>query len=56
MDLHPLFIDEDSTARQAALEGGFHMFPRSFFVTGSLAGVPVPVAKVMPITAEVSGR
>jgi lincosamide nucleotidyltransferase A/C/D/E len=42
VDLHPLLIDENGTARQAALDGGFHVFPRSFFVTGSLAGVPVP--------------
>jgi lincosamide nucleotidyltransferase A/C/D/E len=46
VDLHPLLIDDDGTARQAALEGGFHVFPRSFFVTGSLAGVPVPCVSV----------
>jgi lincosamide nucleotidyltransferase A/C/D/E len=46
VDLHPLLIDEDGSARQAALDGGFHVFPRSFFVTGSLAGVPVPCVSV----------
>ena len=46
VDLHPLLIDEDGTARQAALDGGFHLFPRSYFVTGSLAGVPVPCVSV----------
>jgi hypothetical protein len=37
-----LLVDEDGRAGQAALDGGFHVFPRSFFVAGSLAGVPVP--------------
>ena len=46
VDLHPLLVDEDGTARQAALDGGFHVLPRSFFVTGSLAGVPVPCVSV----------
>ena len=42
VDLHPLLVDEDGSARQAALDGGFHVFPQSFFVTGSLAGGLVP--------------
>jgi lincosamide nucleotidyltransferase A/C/D/E len=46
VDLHPLLLDEDGSARQAALDGGFHIFPRSFFVTGSLAGMPVPCVSV----------
>jgi lincosamide nucleotidyltransferase A/C/D/E len=46
VDLHPLRIDEDGSARQAALDGGFHVFPRAFFVTGSLAGIPVPCVSV----------
>lgn len=29
IDLHPLLIDADGNARQAALDGGFHFFPRS---------------------------
>ena len=46
VDLHPLLVEEDGTARQAALDGGVHVFPRSFFVTGSLAGVPVPCVSI----------
>ena len=46
VDLHPLLIDEDGSARQAALGGGYHFFPRSFFVTGSLDGRPVPCVSV----------
>jgi lincosamide nucleotidyltransferase A/C/D/E len=42
VDLHPLFIDEDGSARQAALGGGFHLFPASYFVVGALDGVSVP--------------
>lgn len=42
VDLHPLLIDEGGNARQAALDGGFHWFPSSFFTAGSLDGVPVP--------------
>jgi lincosamide nucleotidyltransferase A/C/D/E len=42
VDLHPLLVDEDGTARQGSARRGFHVFPPSFFVTGSLAGVPVP--------------
>src|SRR5215203_2551428 len=30
VDLHPLHLDQDGTARQAALDGGFHVFPPSF--------------------------
>jgi lincosamide nucleotidyltransferase A/C/D/E len=46
VDLHPLLLDEDGSARQAALDGGFHVFPRSFFVAGTLGGVPVPCVSV----------
>jgi lincosamide nucleotidyltransferase A/C/D/E len=46
VDLHPLLIDADGSARQAALDGGCYLFPRSFFVAGSLAGVPVPCVSV----------
>jgi lincosamide nucleotidyltransferase A/C/D/E len=42
VDLHPLVIDADGNARQAALDGGWHEFDRSWFTTGSLAGQPVP--------------
>jgi lincosamide nucleotidyltransferase A/C/D/E len=42
VDLHPLVIDDDGNARQAALGGGWHEFPRSFFTTGNLGDVTVP--------------
>ncbi len=42
VDLHPLLVDQYGNARQAALDGRFHAFARSVFVTGSLDGVPVP--------------
>lgn len=42
VDVHPLVIDADGDARQAALDGGWHEFPRSFFTTGVLDGVAVP--------------
>jgi aminoglycoside-2''-adenylyltransferase len=42
VDLHPLVVDEDGSAKQAALDGGWHIFPSTFFAVGSLAGVPVP--------------
>jgi aminoglycoside-2''-adenylyltransferase len=37
VDLHPLVVDEDGSAKQAALDGGFHIFPSTFFAVGSLA-------------------
>ena len=42
VDVHPLLLAEDGSARQAALDGGFHVFPAAFFTLGSLDGVPVP--------------
>ena len=42
VDLHPLAIDDHGNARQAALGGGWHEFPRSWFTTGRLGGVSVP--------------
>ena len=42
VDLHPLLVDEDGSARQAVLGGGFHLFPASYFVVGSLAGLTIP--------------
>ena len=41
VDLHPSLLAEDGSARQAALDGGFHVFPAAFFTVGSLDGVPV---------------
>lgn len=42
VDLHPLVIHADGTARQAALDGGWHEFDRSWFTTGLLGGQRVP--------------
>ena len=42
VDLHPLDVAADGSARQAALDGGTHVFDPSWFVVGSLGGVPVP--------------
>ncbi len=41
VDLHPLHLAEDGSAHQAALDGGRHVFPGSFFTSGSLNGVAV---------------
>jgi lincosamide nucleotidyltransferase A/C/D/E len=46
VDLHPLVIHADGSARQAALGGGWHQFDSSWFTTGSLAGSPVPCLSV----------
>ena len=46
VDLHPLVIDADGNARQAALDGGWHEFQRSWFTTGTLGGVAVPCVSV----------
>jgi len=35
VDVHPLVIDDDGNARQAALGGGWHEFPRSFLTMTS---------------------
>lgn len=47
VDLHPLVLHEDGSARQAALGGGYHRFDRSWFTKGELGGRPVPC-----VTAE----
>jgi lincosamide nucleotidyltransferase A/C/D/E len=47
VDLHPLLLDADGGARQAALGGGHHDLPASFFTVGSLGGRTVPC-----VTAE----
>lgn len=46
VDLHPLVIDDDGNARQAALSGGWHEFPRSFFAQGRIGGTSVPCVSV----------
>lgn len=42
VDLHPLVIGKNGDARQAALGGGWHHFPKTWFTTGTLGGVTVP--------------
>jgi lincosamide nucleotidyltransferase A/C/D/E len=46
VDLHPLLLGDDGSARQAAPGGGCHTFPAAYFVVGSLAGVDVPCVSV----------
>jgi lincosamide nucleotidyltransferase A/C/D/E len=46
VDLHPLVIDENGDARQAALDGGWHEFHRSWFTAGTLGEVTVPYVSV----------
>lgn len=41
-----LLLDRDGSARQAALGGGYHTFPSSFFTAGSIRGMPVPCVSV----------
>jgi len=41
VDLHPLLLGEDGSARQDALDGGFYVLPVHFFTSGFLAGVAV---------------
>lgn len=42
VDLHPLQVNPDGSARQAALGEGFHEFPAAYFTTGALHQRPVP--------------
>jgi lincosamide nucleotidyltransferase A/C/D/E len=42
VDLHPLVIDRDGSPRQAALDGGWHEFPKSWFTIGTLDGMTAP--------------
>ena len=42
VDVHPLVLDEQGNARQAALAGGWHEFGRSCFAVGRLGPVTVP--------------
>ena len=46
VDLHPLMIDDDGSARQVSVAGGWHEFDRSWFTVGSLAGRPVPCVSI----------
>ncbi len=42
VDVHPLQVEESGAARQAALGGGWHVFPPSYFTVGELGGRQVP--------------
>jgi len=42
VDLHPLVIDGNGLARQAALDGGWHEFQRSWFTSGIVGGKTAP--------------
>jgi hypothetical protein len=56
VDLHALLSDEDGSARQAALDRGFHMFPRSFFVTARWpASVSIAAQRLFHIGYELRG-
>ena len=46
VDLHPLILAADGSAQQAALEGGYHYFPRSYLTVGRLNGLAVPCVSV----------
>ena len=46
VDLHPLVIDGHGNARQAALGGGWHEFPHSFYTVGRIGGISVPCVSV----------
>lgn len=46
VDLHPLVIDGHGNARQAALGGGWHEFPRSFSTLGRIGEISVPCVSV----------
>jgi lincosamide nucleotidyltransferase A/C/D/E len=46
VDLHPLLIDDNGDARQAALDGGWHEMHRSWFTAGTLGEVTVPCVSV----------
>ncbi len=41
VDVHPLRVHADGSARQAALDGGSYYFPSDYFTVGALAGRPV---------------
>lgn len=42
VDVHPFEFDESGGARQAALDGGWHEIPDSYFTHGHLEGIWVP--------------
>jgi lincosamide nucleotidyltransferase A/C/D/E len=42
VDVHPLVVDKDGSARQAALGGGWHKFPPTYFTVGKIGAAVVP--------------
>ncbi|RZT87346.1 lincosamide nucleotidyltransferase A/C/D/E [Pseudonocardia sediminis] len=46
VDVHPLQIADDGSARQADLDGGFWEFPARYYTTGTIAGRSVPCVSV----------
>ena len=46
VDIHPLVIDGNGNAREVALGGGWHEFPRTFLTVGRINGVSVPCFSV----------
>ena len=56
VDLHPLILEEDGSARQGSLDGGFNVFPASWFSVGSFDGQVVhcfsAAAQRLPYTGD----
>ncbi|GAA4966773.1 aminoglycoside adenylyltransferase [Pseudonocardia tropica] len=46
VDLHPLEVSDDGSARQADLDGGFWEFPARYYATGVIGGRTVPCVSV----------
>jgi lincosamide nucleotidyltransferase A/C/D/E len=46
VDVHPLALEADGSARQVAPGGGTYEFPSRYFTTGTLAGRPVPCVTI----------
>lgn len=46
VDVHPLQLSDDGSARQADLDGGFWEFPARYYTTGRIGGRTVPCVSV----------
>ena len=46
VDVHPFVLEPGGRARQAALGGGWHRFPASYFTVGRIGGMEVPCVSV----------
>lgn len=42
IDIHPLLLAEDGTAKQADLEGGWYLFEADYFAKAAFAGKTIP--------------